>query len=268
MARVPKYIGWPLLAAWAYGVLYFFANRAVFFPAKFPEGLWELQSEVGASDIWLTSADGIRLHAWWIPQPGASFATLYLHGNAGNLTHRTFRAPEIALAGSSLLLLDYRGYGKSEGRPSETGIYADAEAGYQHLIERGFAPERIVVYGESLGTAAAIDLAARQPCAGLVLEAPFTSGRDVAARLLPVLGPLVMWRFDSKSKIGRVRAPILILHGNRDGVIPYDLGQALFEAAREPKQFWEVTGAGHNDIVQVAGPQYRERLRAFYQSLL
>ena len=175
--------------------------------------------------------------------------------------------PEIAAAGSSILLLDYRGYGKSQGSPSEKGLYADAEAAYEHLIGRGYAPERIVLYGESLGTAAAVDLASRRPCAGVILEAPFTSGRDLASRLLPVLGPLVMWSFDSKSKIRGVRSPLMVLHGTRDEVIPFEMGEGLYRAANEPKQFWAVSGAGHNDIVEVAGPQYYQRLRAFYQSL-
>lgn len=267
MPRVPRYVGWPLLAAWTYGVLYFLANRAVYYPHKFPQGLWNLQPQLGATDVWLRADDGVRLHAWWIPRPAARLATLYLHGNAGNITHRFERIREITAAGSSLLLLEYRGYGKSEGRPSEKGLYADADAGYRHLIDAGYGPERLVLHGESLGTAVAVDLAARRPCAGVVLEAPFTSGRDVAARVLPLIGPLLIWSFDSKPKIPFIRAPVLVLHGDRDEVIPFDLGRALFQAAREPKQFWTVTGAGHNNILEVAGARYRERLEAFYGSL-
>jgi len=264
MLRVPKYIGWPLLGAWGYGVLYFIVNRSVYFPYKYPQGLWQYQSQVNAADVWLKASDGVRLHAWWIAQPGARLATLFLHGNGGNLTHRIGHIREITAAGSSLLLLDYRGYGKSAGRPTEKGLYADAEAGYRYLADAG---HKIVIHGESLGSAVAVDLASRRSCAGLVLEAPFTSTRDMASRLLPVAGPLLIWSYNTKSKIGQVRAPLLIMHGDRDEVVPFDLGRALFEAAPEPKTFWQIPGSGHNDIVQTAGLAYRERLRSFYQSL-
>jgi len=124
-----------------------------------------------------------------------------------------------------------------------------------------------VAHGESLGTAVAVDLAARRPCAGVVLEAPFSSARAVAARVLPVIGPLLVSSYDSASKIQRVRAPLLFLHGDRDSIVPLDLGRALFDAAREPKAFWVVPGADHNDLVEAAGPRYRERLREFYGKL-
>jgi len=265
--RIPRSVGWPLLAAWAYGVLYYLGNRAIYYPERYPKGLWEIQEKLAAKDVWLAARDGAKLHAWWIERPGARVATLFLHGNAGNLTHRAARGLEIAAAGSSVLLLDYRGYGRSEGRPTEKGLYADAEAAYEHLIQAGHRPERIVVHGESLGTAVAVDLASLRPCGGLILEAPFTSARDVAGRVLPVLGPLAVWSYNSKRKIGQVRAPILILHGDRDEVIPFDLGRALFDAAPEPKSFWALSGAGHNNLLEVAGAQYRERLRDFYSGL-
>ena len=267
MPAIPKYVGWPLVAAWGYGVLWFLAQRAVYFPMKFPEGFWELRGQVGAEDVWLRTADGVKVHAWWVARPEARVATLFLHGNAGNLTHRAYRVAEWTAAGSAVLLVDYRGYGKSEGRPGEKGLYADAEAGYQWLVATGWKPERIVVHGESLGTAVAVDLASRRKCAGVVLEAPFTSGSDMAGRVLPVLGPLVFRALDSRSKIGRVEPPLLVIHGDRDEVVPFEQGQRLFEAGGEPKWFWRVEGAGHNDLVERAGTRYRERLREFYAAL-
>jgi len=267
MPRVPRLIGFPLLGAFSYGVLYYFVQRSVYFPFKYPQGFWQVQPQLGAQDVWLRTSDGVRLHAWWIAPAGAPLATLFLHGNAGNISHRIDRIREITAAGSALLLVDYRGYGRSEGRPTEKGLYADAEAAYQHLIATGWKPEQILVHGESLGSAVAVDLAARRPCGGVVLESPFTSARDVAARVLPVLGPLLIWSYNSKVKIRRVRAPLLIMHGERDEVVPFALGRALFEAAPEPKSFWAVPGAGHNDLMPAAGPAYRERLRAFYQGL-
>jgi len=267
MARIQNYLGWPLLAAFGYGALSFLAHRSLYYPMKHPLGSWDIRAQLGASDVWLRTTDGVRLHGWWIPRPEARVATLFLHGNAGNITHRAGHIRELTAAGASVLIIDYRGYGKSEGVPSEHGLYADADAGYQYLLDSGHRPELIVLHGESLGTAAAVDLASRRPCGGVVLEAPFTSARDVAARALPVLGPLVIWGMNSKRKIPAVRAPVLIIQGTRDEVIPRELGWELFKAAREPKWFWAVEGAGHNDIVEAAGARYRERLAAFYAAV-
>jgi uncharacterized protein len=264
MPRIPWFVGYPLVGACGYGALYFAANRAIYYPSRYPSGWWHVQAQVSAADVWLRASDGVRLHAWWIEPPGARIATLFLHGNAGNITHRARHIQEITAAGSALLMLDYRGYGKSEGRPTERGLYADAEAGYEYLRPLG---RPIVAHGESLGTAVAVDLAARRPCAGVVLEAPFSSARAVAARVLPVIGPLLVFSYDSASKIQRVHAPLLVIHGDRDSIVPLDLGRALFDAAREPKAFWVVPGADHNDLVEAAGPRYRERLRAFYGKL-
>jgi len=256
-----------LLLAIVYAALRLAANSAVYHPLRYPDGLWNLQRDVAATEVWLTARDGVKLNAWWIAAPDAHLVTVFFHGNAGNLTHRIEHMRAIVAAGSSLLLPDYRGYGKSEGKPSEAGLYMDADAAYQWLIDHGHAPERIVIQGESLGTAVAVDLAARKPCAGVVLEAPFNSASQVAAGILPLLGPLIMRGFDSKGKIGKVRAPLLLMQGDRDEVIPYGLGRDLFVAAPEPKSFWTVTGARHNDLLEVAGDEYRKHLAAFYASL-
>ncbi len=267
IVRIPAYIGWPLVALSGYGLLCLMASRAVYYPMKHPQGNWDLQQALGAHDVWLRAADGVRIHGWWIPSPGARLATLFLHGNGGNLTHRAGHMREITAAGSSILILDYRGYGRSEGRPSERGLYADAEAAYHYLLEVGHGPANIVVHGESLGTAVAVDLASRRECGGVILEAPFTSAREVGSRVLPLIGSFIIWGFDSRSKIPGVGAPLLVLHGSADEIIPFDMGQALYSAAREPKSFWAVEGSGHNDLLYVAGAAYRQRLSAFYASL-
>ena len=140
--------------------------------------------------------------------------TLFLHGNAGNLTHRYQSSREITAAGSSVLMIDYRGYGKSAGRPSEKGLFADAEAAYQYLMKNSMKnsrPEQVIVHGESLGTAVAVDLASRRPCGGVVLEAAFTSASDVAGTVLPVIGRLLIRSLDSRGKIAR-RVPTLFIH--------------------------------------------------------
>jgi fermentation-respiration switch protein FrsA (DUF1100 family) len=265
--QIPWYIGWPIVIALVVGILLVVASRAPYYPIKYPSGFWELQSKLGAEDVWLLSSDGVRLHAWLVRAPQASVVTLYLHGNAGNLTHRVLPTREITAAGSSDLMLDYRGYGKSEGSPSEHGLYADADAAYLYLLDHGYSAQHIVVQGESLGTAVAVDLASRKECAGVVLEAAFTSEGDVANTVLPFVGPLVFRSFDSKSKIAKIRAPLLLFHGDRDEIIPLKLGRSLFDAAAEPKYFVEIPGAGHNDLVETAGSSYRESLHEFYGHL-
>jgi fermentation-respiration switch protein FrsA (DUF1100 family) len=264
---VPSYIAWPVVLLVGWGVLYLAATRAAYYPLRYPDGYWSLRTEIGASEVWLHTADGVRLNAWWIPSSQARVITLFLHGNAGNITHREGHIRAITSAGSSLLILDYRGYGKSEGRPTERGLYQDAAAAYQYLLDHGYSGGQIVLHGESLGSAVAVDLASRRPCAGVVLEAPFTSGADVARSVLPVLGPLLFRGFDARGKIGRIHVPLLVINGDVDDVIPPALGKALFAAANDPKTFWQIPGAGHNDIVEAAGPAYRERLHTFYATL-
>ena len=250
------------------GLLFYFGNRALYHPSKYPEGDWGAQRSLGAEDAWMEASDGVRIHGWWVARPGSRFATLFLHGNAGNITDREPRIREIVAAGSSVLMLDYRGYGKSSGRPSEQGLYRDSEAGFIYLLGKGFRPQQIILQGESLGTAVAVDLASRRPCAGLILEAPFTAASDVADIVIPYIGPMVVRSFNSVPKIRWIRVPKLFLHGDRDEVVPLRLGQELFAAAQGIKTFWVIPGAGHNNIVQVAGPEYREHLTAFYESLL
>jgi fermentation-respiration switch protein FrsA (DUF1100 family) len=234
---------------------------------RFPQGNWRVQHLLGAQDVWLNASDGTKLHSWWIEAPHAEFATLHLHGNGGNITHRDLSAANIVAAGSSVLLLDYRGYGKSVGRPGERGLYRDAEAAYDCLVNHGFGPERIIIHGESLGTAVATWLAVKRPCAGLVLEAPFTSAKAVAGRILPVIGPAMVWGFNNLDRIHRVRAPVLIIHGDRDEVIAYEFGQRLFTAANEPKFFWTIAGATHNDLHVAGRAEFPLRLAQFYKSI-
>jgi fermentation-respiration switch protein FrsA (DUF1100 family) len=165
-----------------------------------------------------------------------------------------------------VLLLDYRGYGKSEGSPGEAGLYADAEAAYEWLAAR-HPTSGIVLHGESLGTAVASYLAASRPCAGLVLEAPFPSARAVAGRVLPLLGPLLISGFDTESNLQKIRVPVLVIHGDADEVIAYDFGKKVYDAARGPKTFWSLPGATHNDLHIAGEAEFVARLRRFYASL-
>lgn len=265
---MPSYGAWLISLASAFAILLYLANRAIYHPHKYPNGLWDLQEELGASDVWMKTADGVRLHGWWIPSDDSPLVTLLLHGNAGNVSHRGSHVREITAAGSSVLVLDYRGYGKSGGWPTQRGLYQDAETGLVHLLGMGYREYQIILHGESLGSAVAVDLANSHPCAGLILEAPFSSAMDVAENILPFLGPMLIRSYNSVAKIRSNTRPKLFIHGDQDKVVPLRLGQKLFRAAQEPKHLWVVRGAQHNDILEVAGQEYRERLRFFYRTLL
>ena len=267
LPRIPLHIGWPIVFVSACGGLYYFANRAVYYPSKFPEGFWDARSQVNATDVWMQTPDGIKLHAWWVGRPDARLVTLFFHGNAGNISHRVPHIQEIVAAGSSVLAFDYRGYGKSGGRPTEKGLYIDSETAYIHLLGMGYHGREIILHGESLGCAVGIELASRRPCAALVLEAPFSSASDVAGTVLPVLGPLLVRSYNSVPKIRWNLRPKLFIQGDRDDIVPPRLCRALYDAAQGPKSFWTVQGAGHNDILETAGAVYGERLRSFYSTL-
>ena len=240
------------------------ARMSLYHPMRYPEGMWELRHALGAEDVELTASDGVRLHAWWAPGDAPRVATLFLHGNAGNVTHRGQHIANLRQAGSAVLVIDYRGFGKSEGSPSEAGLLRDARAGYDWLRARGWPPERIVIHGESLGSTVAVLLAAEVKCAGVVLEAPFPSVQAVAAGILPVVGPIVARGYNAGARIHSINAPLLVIHGDRDSIIPQRLGRRLFDLAAEPKTFWSVEGANHNDLVFIAGDAYVNRLRACY----
>ena len=220
---------------------------------------------IEAEEVFLEAEDGVRLHAFFLPAPGASRALLFLHGNAGNASHRLPNAATLAHLGTHVLLLDYRGYGLSEGTPSEAGVYADARAGLAYLrSERGFAENRTVVFGRSLGGAVAVDVASDRDLAGVILESTFTSAADVVRTTIArPLAPLISNVLASDAKIGRLRAPLLFFHGDRDEIVDYRLGRDLFEAAPEPKAFETIRGAGHNNTVDVGGRAYFERIRRF-----
>ena len=189
-------------------------------------------------EVFFTAEDGVRIHAFYLPAPGARRALLFLHGNAGNASHRLPNAADLVQLECSVLVIDYRGYGLSEGRATEAGVYADARAGLAHLVEqRGFPESRVIVFGRSLGGAVAVDLAQERELAGVILESTFPSIADIVSNGPggAWLGALAGRRFESAAKIGRIRAPLLYFHGDRDEVIRYELGRRLFDIAPEPK---------------------------------
>jgi pimeloyl-ACP methyl ester carboxylesterase len=199
-------------------------------------------------DVWLKTADGININAWFYPatpnSPRSDHAILICHGNAGNISHRLELCSALLEAGVSVLLFDYRGYGKSKGRPSEAGTYLDAEAAYDWLLRQGFSSPHIVAYGESLGGAVATELALRRPVGGLVLESSFSCTADIGAELFPWLP--VRWlnsiKYDTCSKLPRLKIPLLVLHSRDDQLIGFHHAEKNFSRANEPKIFCEITG--------------------------
>lgn len=210
---------------------------------------------VGASpgsDVWLKTEDGVALHAWYLSQPNVTRSLLYLHGNAGSLEHRRAILPQLCELGLNVLALDYRGYGMSQGTPSEQGLYADARAAYRWLLDRGEANE-IFIYGESLGGGPACELAAAVPCGGLILQSTFTTMPELAMLAVPWLPArlLLRSRFDNLAKITRVSAAKLVIHGRLDDVVPFAMGERLFAAALQPKQALWLEAAAHDDVFDV-----------------
>ncbi len=215
-------------------------------------------ADVGLSyeDVTLTTDDGVTLAAWYVPCEPARATVLHCHGNAENISHICSSVQALHQLGCSVLVLDYRGYGRSTGKPTEDGLYRDAEAAWRYLTEvRGVPPKRIVLMGRSLGGAVVIDLATRHTPGALVVECTFPSVVDIARRLYPYLpvGLLCRDRFDSLKKVPQVRCPKLFFHGTYDGLVPLEDARRLFAAAPEPKHFIETPGH-HNS----AGFEYSE----------
>ncbi|MCY4625141.1 MAG: alpha/beta hydrolase [Chloroflexi bacterium] len=224
-------------------------------------------------DVYFETSDGRRLHGWFVP--GESDVTLlWHHGNGGNIG---YRLPDIDLfhreLGVNILIYDYRGYGRSAGTPSEEGLYRDAEAALRYLQSRDDVdPTKIVYFGRSLGVAIATELATRHRPYGLILESGFPSIEYMSEIVRPwlpawVVHRIIAARYDTASKIGALDVPILIVHGDADDTVPLRAGQALFDAASEPKSFYTVEGANHDDISEVGGRQHIERLREYIAGL-
>lgn len=198
----------------------------------------------------LAAPDGASLVTWYVPARVGRPTLLYFHGNAGNLAGRADRVRRYQAQGFGLLMLSYRGYGGSTGRPSEADNVADARLAYDTLVRSGVPPDKIVLYGESLGSGVAVQVAAEKPVAAVVLDAPYTSVLEMAALTYPYLPvrPLLADRYLSDRHIKRVKAPVLVLHGERDAVIPVRMGKALHAAAAEPKKLVLFPNGGHVDL--------------------
>ncbi|MHB9074783.1 MAG: alpha/beta hydrolase [Desulfobaccales bacterium] len=245
-------------------ILEFSEKGIVFFPDPHLVGT---PQDVGLEyeDVWFETADGVQLHGWWVPATGAP-VLVWFHGNAGNISHRLENIQLLHdLVGVQVFIFDYREYGRSQGRISREGTFLDAAAAYRCVAEtRGVSAEDIVLFGRSLGTALATDLAVKHPCRALILESAFTNSSDMAKMLAPFLFD---WRprvpYDNLRKIDKVKAPVLIVHGEDDEIIPVEMGRRVFAAANSPKDLYIIPGAHHNDTYVVGGEAYFSRLKGF-----
>jgi len=229
-------------------------------------------------DVWFPATDGVKLHGWLVPAPEARFTLVWFHGNAGNISHRVDNIKYLHRSlGPPLLpnifIFDYRGYGRSAGSLSdlsEEATYHDADGALAYLRGRpDLAPTKLVYFGRSLGAAIAVEMARHHAPAGLILETPFTSIKDMARVALPFLpvGGLLRTKYDSLSKMQEIRVPLLVLHGDRDDVVPYEQGRRLFEAANQPKTFYTIRGAHHNDTYIVGDRPYFDAWARFLRGL-
>jgi uncharacterized protein len=259
-----------LVALFGYGgillVLLALENYFLFPALPASQGWEDPPPGLAVEDVWLTSADGTAIHAWFTAPPSwtpAAGALLYCHGNAGNLSTRGPALQNFQGMGLAVFIFDYPGYGKSAGQPSEAGCYASAEAAYHFLTtKKGVPGERVLLYGGSLGGAVAVELATRHPHRALILVATFTSFPDMAQYKFPWLPGrwFVRNQFLSLDKIATLRSPVFLAHGTADRVIPYQQGECLFAAAPGPKHFFPMHGIGHNDAPAVG---FYEELQPF-----
>ena len=242
-------------------------NRLIFHPAA---SLERTPADVGLNfeDVFFTTRDGVRLHGWFVPHRNAHSTLVWFHGNAGNISHRVENIKLLhELVRVNVFIFDYRGYGRSDGRPSEQGTYLDGEAALE-LIGNKLGDEnrkKIILFGRSLGAAIATEMATRFVSQALILESPFVSIAEMARTILPFfpIGPFLQTQYNVGERIKKIRGPLLVLHGDQDEIVPIEQGRKVFDAAPEPKTFFPIAGAAHNDTYIVGGKNYFRQLKVF-----
>ncbi|MBI4662845.1 MAG: alpha/beta hydrolase [Verrucomicrobia bacterium] len=265
--RIKKLVGTFVCLCFLFLVLRWFETSQVYHPHR------TLEATGGAlgrpwEDVWFYASDGTRLNGWFFPADTNSarghFVVLLCHGNAGNIGHRLEHDQILLNLGVGVFSFDYRGYGRSAGRPSERGTYIDAMAAYRWLLDKGFKPGHIVALGESLGGAVAAELATQVGLAGIILQSTFTSVPDIGAELFPWLP--VRWistiKYDTRSKLPRIKIPVLIMHSRMDSIVAYHHAEENFAAANAPKVFFELKG-DHNDSLLTDGANYGKGIDEF-----
>lgn len=229
-------------------LLYSLQTRLIFYPGVLQP---DFKFKLGSNDeeVGIHTTDGEKISGLFFPNTSED-VILYFHGNAGDLSGWQFVADDFKALGYNFLIIDYRGYGKSTGKISEKGLYLDADAAYRFLLKKGFAPDNIIIYGRSIGSGIAVDLAANRTCKGLILEAPFTSLATLANEKFPFFFPslYIRYRFDNISKINAVRCPVIFLHGSNDSLIPPSHSARLFKKFKGRKKLIMINEASHNDL--------------------
>jgi uncharacterized protein len=255
-----KVIAWAFIIVYCVIIILLYAlqTKLIFYPGALGSN-FKFKQQPGLAEVFLKTADGETINALFFRNKSKD-VILYFHGNAGNLGGWQFVAEDFTALGYNFMIIDYRGYGKSSGRVSEWGLYQDAQAAYDFLLTKGFDHTRIIIYGRSIGSGVAMDLAAKESCQGLILEAPFISMSKLANEKLPFLFPslYLKYRFDNINKIGKVRCPVIFLHGSDDTLIPPAHSDALFEKFKGKKKLIRVDRGSHNDLH--AFRQYQEFL--------
>ena len=235
----------------------------------FPDPQFDLTPEtlhLTYRDVYFSAEDGERLHGWFFPQDKDSPVILFCHGNAGNISHRLDNIRLLLEKGLQVFIFDYRGYGRSSGRPSEKGIYMDGLAAYDYLVEREHFPsDKIILFGRSLGAAVAIEVALTKDVKAIIIESGFTSTKGMAKTmfLFSLFSYFLPANYNNLEKIAHIRVPKLIIHGDADHIVPFTMGERLFAASKAPKYFCAVRGAGHNDSYVVGGEEYFRRIANF-----
>jgi hypothetical protein len=249
------------------GYIKYLENKGIFFPQKGIE-FYPSSVNIAFEDVYLKTEDKAKINGWFIPHNNAEYTLLFLHGNAGNIGHRLEKLLILRNAGVNIFIIDYRGYGKSQGNISEKGFYRDAKAAYDYLInDRSILPGQIIVYGESIGTAAVIDLAAKAKVRAVILEGAFSRGKDVANKFYPFLPAFIFSdTFNSLKKIKNIRVPKLFIHSRDDEILPFELADKLYKASPEPKEMVMI-GGSHNTAFLDSREKYISSIKSFIEKL-
>ncbi len=241
-------------------------NSIIYHPEKYPMGLWDTSKmPLPIQDVWFEAEDGVKLHGWYVPSDEAVATLLFFHGNAGNITHRLENIFFLHHLKLNVFIFDYRGFGRSEGHPYEDGIQLDSQVAYDTVLTQpGVSLPSLFIFGRSLGGAFAAYTASRNPAAGLILESTFTNAVDMADKMLPIIpGWFISSKLNTQGYVANLKMPKLFLHGTKDTLIPFTMGRELYKAAAEPKEFYSIVGAGHNNTFRVGGKQYFDKIKEF-----
>lgn len=252
--------------------VYYIQSSLIYYPNMPGRSLTATPEAIGLSyqDIEIVTEDNIKLHGWFIPNNNAEGTVLFFHGNAGNISHRLESIDIFNRMNLNVFILDYRGYGQSEGKTTEKGTYLDAQAAWYHLVNtQGIRPQQIIIFGRSLGASVAAWLASRHTAAGLIIESGFTSVPSIGQRLYPFLPIrlLTHFKYDTQRYVKNISCPVIVAHSKEDEIIPFQEGTDIFNAAQEPKYFLKMRG-GHNDAFITTGSAYIDALSSFINNAL